>query len=84
MQTVTPPTSGDHPLLAEILEAVAQTGTYSKHWGTLRRAVFPGESGWKALQAWSASHSLDCQLCFGESSRSTDVLFRRQVATARS
>jgi hypothetical protein len=81
--TVATTTPHDHPLLAEILEAVAQTGTYAKHWGTLRRTVFPGESGWKQLQAWSASHSLDCQLCFGESSRSTDVMFRRHVITAQ-
>jgi len=66
-----------HPSLAAILQGTAATGWHTCRWADLRRSVFPGPDGWNELKAWCARHSLDCALCFGASSKKTEVQFSR-------
>jgi hypothetical protein len=69
-----------HPLLVQIVAAVAEKGSHTQRWGALRQSLFPGENGWTQLKAWCETQSLDCQLCYGESSRAADVQFRKLPA----
>jgi hypothetical protein len=70
-----------HPLLAAIVAGTAATGWHLCRWAELRRTVFPGQNSWSQLKAWCASRSLECELCFGGSSKTADVQFRRVRST---
>ena len=70
--------TNDHPLLATIRAGIDAAGTHSHHWGELRREVFPGETSWEMLRAWCATNSFECDLAFSQSSKGTQVQFRKQ------
>ena len=72
--------NNDHPLLIGIRDGVATSGTESHHWGELRRAVFQGLDAWVGLKAWCAANSLECELAYSQSSKGTQVQFRRRKA----
>jgi hypothetical protein len=67
----------DHPLLNGIRTNIDTTGSYSHHWGELRREVFPGVDSWLGLKAWCAENALECELAYSQSSKGTHVQFRR-------
>jgi hypothetical protein len=69
--------STDHPVLASIREHVLSSGSYTCHWGKLRREVFEAQPAWINLRAWCAANDLECDLCFGESSKQAEVHFRK-------
>lgn len=68
----------DHPLLTDIRQGITATGSHTHHWGELRREVFPGVASWVALKAWCAENAIECELSYGQSSRASQVQFRRQ------
>ena len=68
----------DHPLLATIRAGIDSTGTHSHHWGELRRTVFAGETSWVDLKAWCARNAFECDIAYSQSSKGTQVQFRRQ------
>jgi hypothetical protein len=73
----------EHPLLAGIRESVRANGVVSRHWGELRREVFPGQPAWINLRAWCADNELVCELIVGESSREAEVQFCKAQLTAQ-
>ena len=80
MQETTP----NVDLLAAAREAVQAKGTYVTSWSGLRQSHFPGTSGWTKLQAWCAENEIGCEICYGQSSRTAEVQFRRLTAAQRS
>jgi hypothetical protein len=74
--------TNDHPLLTAIREALQVTGTHLHHWGELRREVFPGETAWTALKAWCADNQFACDLAYSQSSKGTQVQFRKLTKAA--
>lgn len=69
---------GEHSLLAGIRAGVGAAGTHIEHWGALRREVFPGTESWPGLKAWCAENALECELTFGQSSKTAQVQFRKR------
>ena len=67
----------DHPLLNGIRTNMDTRGSYSHHWGELRREVFPGVDSWLGLKAWCSENELECELTYSQSSKGTHVQFRR-------
>lgn len=74
----------EHSLLAAIRAGVEATGWHLQRWGELRREVFPGATSWRGLKAWCAANEMECELAFGQSSKSAEVQFRRQRRTVAS
>jgi hypothetical protein len=68
----------EHSLLSGIRDAIAATGWHSHGWGELRREVFPGPESWPGLKAWCAENAIECQLAYSQSSKGTEVQFRRR------
>jgi hypothetical protein len=71
----------DHPILALIRAGIDANGAHSHHWGELRREVFPGLAAWGDLRAWCAANGYECDLAFSQSSRDTEVQFRKARKT---
>lgn len=67
--------TNDHPLLNGIRAAIDAAGVHSEHWGSLRRAAFPGTS-WEGLKAWCAEHAIECEMGFTHASKAAEVQFR--------
>jgi hypothetical protein len=67
----------DHPRLGDIRAGVVATGWHYASWGDLRREVFPGEEAWPQLKQWCAENAMECMLEYVQSSKSTEVQFRR-------
>jgi hypothetical protein len=67
----------DHPILAVIRAGIDANGAHSHHWGELRREVFPGLAAWGDLKAWCLANGYECDLAFSQSSRDTEVQFRK-------
>jgi hypothetical protein len=69
--------TNDHPLLNTIREGISTTGSYSHHWGQLRREVFPGLDSWLGLKAWCAANALECAMAYSQSSKGAHVQFSK-------
>jgi hypothetical protein len=70
--------TNDHQILIDIRAGIDTRGSHSHHWGEIRREVFPCLDSWLGLKAWCATNAIECELAYSQSSRGTEVQFRRQ------